>query len=641
MDDARLERKRALARERQRRRRETHPELREKAAEVERQRRRAKADLLKKAAEARLQRRQANPQLRKKVAQAKRQRRPADPELRRRESEANRRGNPEIRKKEPEAQRNRRNEIAELCEKSAQAKLAWMAANLDLYRREVERNRERRGLKTQELNRSSAALSVDFTLGGTVDAVPPTFMQRNAAMCHKQSTSCEMGPSKSTLAKVPNFKVCRRMQTNELEGFHTSSSTPKVPLQGKAVFLVPTNSSGSSCVVQGRAEVGDATEGDCRIKMDTNTLCNVKGENLPTGNVYFVVSPYGCGVCSRSFKEVDALFSHVLACPWPEPFQCSLCSQLCASWGAARDHLAAHIKIGAVKCPLCNHMFGKYLSIRRHIQRQHVPIRPFVCNCCDGTFITKSEIDQHSRQCRARTHVVDKYMGSSEKCDSQVRSRLATTVYRCSVCPSAFFDRLVIARHMRVHLNQVQQSREGEPWMITVAPDNGVPAMDEKARVAAQLQAEFRARRAAAARRRRQQAGPESRAREAAAKRQRRQADAEAARAREAAAARRRRQADPEAARTREAAAKRRKRSLPEGQKKHPFDCGNHRSYGTRPLKVKLGVEASTQCFIKIEVAHKATYRHAISKATQAVLSTSRVSSSTQCDGLEYCEDTF
>ncbi|KAH7939200.1 hypothetical protein HPB52_008337 [Rhipicephalus sanguineus] len=262
--------------------------------------------------------------------------------------------------------------------------------------------------------------------------------------------------------------------------------------------------------------------------MDTNTLCNVKGENLPTGNVYFVVSPYGCGVCSRSFKEVDALFSHVLACPWPEPFQCSLCSQLCASWGAARDHLAAHIKIGAVKCPLCNHMFGKYLSIRRHIQRQHVPIRPFVCNCCDGTFITKSEIDQHSRQCRARTHVVDKYMGSSEKCDSQVRSRLATTVYRCSVCPSAFFDRLVIARHMRVHLNQ--------------------------------------------------------------------------------------------------------------GQKKHPFDCGNHRSQGAGPPKVKQGVQAFAECFITIDVADKTTCCEAISKATQAEFTSSAVCSWTQCDDLEDSE---
>ncbi|KAL1417788.1 hypothetical protein MTO96_026559 [Rhipicephalus appendiculatus] len=349
-----------------------------------------------------------------------------------------------------------------------------------------------------------------------------------------------MGLSKSTQAKIPTAKVPRRMQTNELEGLHKPSSTPKVPLQSKAVFLVPTNSKGASCAaVQEHGKVDDATAGDWQIKMDANTLCDVKRENPPSGNVCFVVSPYGCGICSRSFEEVDALFSHVMACQWPEPFQCSLCSEPCVSWGAVQDHLAAHINSGVVKCPMCEHMFGKYLSIRRHIQRHHVPIRPFVCNCCDGTFITKSDIHKHSRQCRARTHVVDKYLGSSEKCDSQARSHLATTVYRCSVCPSAFLDRLVIARHMRVHLNQVQQSVVGEV------------------------------------------------------------------------------------------------------QKKHPFRCGSHRSYSAGPPKVKQGfeAEASAECFIRIDIADKTTCCEAISKATQADLSSSAVSSWTQCNNLEDSEE--
>ena len=62
-----------------------------------------------------------------------------------------------------------------------------------------------------------------------------------------------------------------------------------------------------------------------------------------------------------------------------------------------------------------------------------------------------------------------------------------------------------------------------QPWMKMVASD-----MDEKARVAAQLQAESRARKGAAARRRRQQADPEVKAREAAAKLQHRQQASEA-----------------------------------------------------------------------------------------------------------------
>ncbi|XP_049274405.1 zinc finger protein 26-like [Rhipicephalus sanguineus] len=361
-------------------------------------------------------------------------------------------------------------------------------------------------------------------------------MQRNAASSRKQSTSCELGLSISKQAEMLTPEGSIRMQTNELEGFHESSSTPQVPLPGK-VPLVPGNSTGAGCAVQGAAKVDDATEGNCKIKMEAETSCNAKKENPSSANVCLVVSPYGCGVCSRSFEEVDALLSHVLTCPWPEPFRCGLCPELCTNWGTTRSHLIAHITRGTPKCPLCGHAFGKHWTVERHVQRHHVPIRPFVCNCCGGAFTAKADIQKHSLQCRANSQTVEKYLGSSEKCDSQVRSHLPTTVYKCSVCASAFLDRLVIARHMRIHLNQLQHSRKGE------------------------------------------------------------------------------------------------------GPKKHPFDCGNHRSYGIGPPKVKQGVKAYTQCFIKIHVADKTTCCKAISKATQANLRSTTVSSWTQCDDLEDSED--
>ncbi|XP_049274399.1 zinc finger protein 808 [Rhipicephalus sanguineus] len=271
-----------------------------------------------------------------------------------------------------------------------------------------------------------------------------------------------MGPSESTQAEISTPKVSRCIQT-ELEGFHKSSSAPEMPL---AVPLVPTNSRGAGCPVQGHAKVDDAVAGDGRLNMDTNTSRNVKRASPSSVNVFFVVSPYGCGVCSRSFEEIDALVSHALSCPWPEPFQCSLCSELCMTWGATRDHLITHVNRGVAKCPLCERTFGEHWNkqahVRGHIELHHVPIRPFVCNCCEGAFTTRSTIYTHSRDCRARTQVVDKYLGSSEKCDLQARAPLATTVFKCSVCLTAFLDRSVIARHMRVHLNQMQHSRTGE-----------------------------------------------------------------------------------------------------------------------------------------------------------------------------------
>lgn len=94
-------------------------------------------------------------------------------------------------------------------------------------------------------------------------------------------------------------------------------------------------------------------------------------------------------------------------------------------------------------------------------------------------------------------------------------------------------------------------------------------AAERRARKAAAARArrqnpEVRAREAEAARRRRE-TDPDVRAREAEGARRRREADPETVRAREAARKRAYRRADPEAARAREAAAKRLKRALPEG----------------------------------------------------------------------------
>ncbi|KAL1417782.1 hypothetical protein MTO96_026555 [Rhipicephalus appendiculatus] len=291
--------------------------------------------------------------------------------------------------------------------------------------------------------------------------VPPAVMRRNAATRYNWSASCEMVTSTLTQAKILTSKVSKCVQGNELEGFQKSSSTLKVPLAGK-VPLMPANSRGAGCALQGHAKVNDAKAADCRLEMDAVTSFDVERESPSFGNLCFVVSPYGCGICSRSFEQVDTLISHVVACTWPEPFRCGLCSEVCMTWGATRDHLTAHVDRGTAKCPLCEHSFGKHWTdlahVKRHIELRHVPIRPFVCNCCEGAFTAKSDIHKHSRECRARTQVGNKYLGSRRKRNLQAHSHLATTVYKCPVCLTTFLDRSVIARHMRIHLNQAQHS---------------------------------------------------------------------------------------------------------------------------------------------------------------------------------------
>ncbi|XP_077533818.1 uncharacterized protein LOC144145874 isoform X1 [Haemaphysalis longicornis] len=105
MDSARLERQRALARERMRRRR-ADSAVRARESAAKRRRREANPEVRKKATEAKRRQRQANPDLVRKEAEARRLRRLANPERRKKASHAKRRkDNPELRNKEPQVKR--------------------------------------------------------------------------------------------------------------------------------------------------------------------------------------------------------------------------------------------------------------------------------------------------------------------------------------------------------------------------------------------------------------------------------------------------------------------------------------------------------------------------------------------------------
>ncbi|XP_077533830.1 uncharacterized protein LOC144145878 isoform X1 [Haemaphysalis longicornis] len=131
MDSARLERQRALARERQRRRR-ANSAVRAKESAAKRQRREANPEVRKKATEAKRRQRQANPELhRQKATEAQRRRRQANPALIRKDTEARRlrmQANPELRKKAAQAKRQLRKGNPELRKKETLGKRTWRQA---------------------------------------------------------------------------------------------------------------------------------------------------------------------------------------------------------------------------------------------------------------------------------------------------------------------------------------------------------------------------------------------------------------------------------------------------------------------------------------------------------------------------------
>ncbi|KAH6923746.1 hypothetical protein HPB50_005940 [Hyalomma asiaticum] len=216
----------------------------------------------------------------------------------------------------------------------------------------------------------------------------------NVATQYGQSTLCSESVSKSTQAEICTRKVSVCAHTDELEHYDEPSPLPKVPLPSKAPPVALRNSRGSCYAVQKDSKL-DVTEGDCRLGLHTSTTCSEERESSVTAN----------------FRGHGRLILPRAGVPL---------ARAVPVWSVletVQDHLISHIDRTTAKCPLCESVFnGKYWALMRHVQGQHMPTRPFMCNICGIMSITKQDACKHGRLCRARTQVVDRYLGSSGKC---------------------------------------------------------------------------------------------------------------------------------------------------------------------------------------------------------------------------------
>ncbi|XP_075728112.1 uncharacterized protein LOC119164527 isoform X8 [Rhipicephalus microplus] len=386
-------------------------------------------------------------------------------------------------------------------------------------------------------SRRNAQTATIPPLKGGVDVAVGTRRRADRKLC------------KSTQASLDPFMVDWWTDTADLEdlqdtGTHRRESTAP-PVHGSSGRHERVQSPGVSAVHRSHL---DSQEGPASGRSDESLDSSSFASTGPVGAAYSergaevavhqtilpanVAKPvtielsanflYMCAFCLTEFADLQDLAGHVEVCPWPEPYLCGLCSKPCEDWKTTRTHMGAHVG-NKLKCPFCHrrHYKFKYDLVRHHIML-HVTVCQFMCGLCRSAFPTKKALQSHHSVSRSKG-LPCRYIKHRPRKDNVSGPRPAAST---------------------------RQGAFVQPRMVTAA-------MDEKA---AQRQAELKARRAAAARQRRQ-TDPLWRARQAAAARRRRQANLEAVRAREAAAARLRRQQNPEAVRAREAAAKRRQRS--------------------------------------------------------------------------------
>lgn len=434
-----VERQRALARERQRRRR-VNPSVRAKETAAKRQWRLANPH---RAREAQRERRAANPELRKKEAEAKRQRRAANPAVRKKETEMKRRwrqGNPDLRKREAQMKKRQRRGILET-EGAADARDCSFGHICDVCDRLWFDNNLVRINNIQSAELRAKAVDV------LENEFPAT-----SSTSFGEFQVCATCKDPLVSGKLPRMSItngCRRnWQHASCTTLTAETDFGVVPMDG-----IDKNAVSSSQGTQ--ATIPKATIAtQCALEFLTSSGCQTH-ETFPA---FKVKGPLACGFV-KEFRGVrdsadntdgdpaDRLGNHIgLYCPHSSNTgtvannvertqlpgtldRCGSC-KLCKAEDSAPS---TQNEVGAKKvsymCRLCKKVLYCKTNLKAHI-RMHTGERPFVCTVCQRSFIRKWDLVSHLNvHAQKRPHV-------------------------CRICRRAFTTRRALIKHEKKHASR-------------------------------------------------------------------------------------------------------------------------------------------------------------------------------------------
>lgn len=170
------------------------------------------------------------------------------------------------------------------------------------------------------------------------------------------------------------------------------------------------------------------------------------------------IKPHPCDQCDKAFTTASGLKLHQSCHSTDRPFVCEICGlatktinnlkyhkrihdnsvkpHVCPQCGMAfrwrsnfRDHVKIHSNDKTFACPHCDVRYIQSGSLKRHIDRKHVPNRPrpYVCEVCGASRYEKNQFEKHM----------------------MIHNNIKP--FKCEVCGAAFIQSNALKGHMKIH----------------------------------------------------------------------------------------------------------------------------------------------------------------------------------------------
>lgn len=180
---------------------------------------------------------------------------------------------------------------------------------------------------------------------------------------------------------------------------------------------------------------------------DRSKMCPTCGKSFITSNdlmshqyIHLNRRNYRCNDCDKAFNTNKNLRTHILVVHTDRSlwrYHCKICDKRFPQKSNFDQHSRRHNGDKQHVCHICQKSFISSSELKRHIQL-HSNIKLFKCVPCGTEYKTQRSYKQH----------VDRKHTDSEK---KVSSGERQKKFVCHICPSQFYDRAKLLRHLSRH----------------------------------------------------------------------------------------------------------------------------------------------------------------------------------------------
>ncbi|XP_067135029.1 zinc finger protein 271-like, partial [Centruroides vittatus] len=191
--------------------------------------------------------------------------------------------------------------------------------------------------------------------------------------------------------------------------------------------------------------------------------------------------PFKCEFCERSFSDKSCFVRHMILHSDERPFKCNYDG--CERSFKRKDTLERHLflchhkeildkiltddpKITIRKCHICGIILSDSHYLRRHL-RTHTGERPFLCNICNETFTSESELKTHQKKLHPKAETQTRLKQGKHLCPTcnktfakkqhlliHMRIHTGEKPFKCEFCERCFSDKSHLGRHMVSHSDE-------------------------------------------------------------------------------------------------------------------------------------------------------------------------------------------